>query len=303
MEYKGYQSEVSKMTQVSRDTVFRLEKDLENQRDNNKSLQAQLKESKLIEACLSDDKRKQDEQSVEYEKKAKQSGYRIERLQIEIKKQKDRKEALKEEIMDYKVNISELVDRNYEDNAEHRRQQHELLSESKKANEKIEDLHLHIKQRIQFEDQLKSDIEVLKSKISGLSLTVENKIFEKAEISKLYTSSKGRMTELEDNIQDKEEQIENLKISSEELRGQVLRVREEKDNLASTIDDNYQVMLEQQYMQIKLLENKLSEQEEKLSNCTRHNNEITQLLMNSRKVECDVNMLHENDHQRRATKV
>lgn len=204
-----------------------------------------------------------------------------------------------------KIKIAELENKNYEHSAKNKKHQHEQISESKRAKAKIQDLNLHLQQRMQFEDCLKSDIKVLNVKVSEMSVQIRNEKMRNVEIEKLYGMSKNRITELEHRIACKQEQIDSLRKSSEELRGQVVRLHEEKDNLASALEDKYHLKLEQRDMQIKQLKNKLEEQEEKMRESTRRHDDLTQyrgqMFMDTSRGESSG--LHANEDQRNTTKV
>lgn len=155
------------------------------------------------------------------------------------------------------------------------------------------------------ETNLKDEIEALKGNIEELSRKAESDQLEIIEITKLHTFSKGRVAELEDSIDEKEQQIEKLKSSNEELWGQIRCLRGDKQDLTSTLD-NHELLLKQRNIEIEVLESRLSSQEETLNNCKRRNNQLTQLqdqtLKNKKKMETQVN-LHEGHLQKRAAKV
>lgn len=172
------------------------------------------------------------------------------------------------------MKIAELENKRHDDSAYNKNQQRE--SEYKKAKAKIEDLNLHLQQRMQFEDHLKNDIKILHEKVSDMSVQIRNEKMKNVEIEKLYSMSKNRIAELEIRIAHKQEQVDTLRNSSEELRGQVVHLHEEKDNLACALEDSYHLKLQQRDMQIKQLKNKLEEQDEKARKSTRRQDDLTQ---------------------------
>ena len=106
---------------------------------------------------------------------------------------------MKQQLEAVEVKTTETEKRKREDDSEHDRARiRDVISESKKANVKIGELHRHIKQRVQWEEQLKSDIELLKNKVSDINLTVDDEKAEKQDLLKLYSQSKDRIVELEE---------------------------------------------------------------------------------------------------------
>ena len=216
-------------------------------------------------------------------------------------------QSLIQEMMGLKAKIAELENKDYEQNAKNKKQQHELISDFQRAKAKIQDLTLSLQQRMQFEDHLKSDIRALNAKLSELSVQMRNEKMKNVEIDKLYSMSKNRITELEHRIACKQEQIDTMRQSSEELRGQVVRLQEEKDNLASALEDNYHLRLEQRDMHIKQLKDKVEEQDEKIRDRTRRYDDLGQyqrkMFTDTWRGESSGNVQLGNDIQRNTTKV
>ena len=105
----------------------------------------------------------------------------------------------------------------------------------------------------------------MKGKTAEIHRTTET---QKTEIANLYGISKGI-------IAHDEEQIAQLKKGSEELRGQVLCLHQEKNTLANTVDQ-FQLFVARHKVEMERLENKIKEQEQQMSNCQMQSSVNTQ---------------------------
>lgn len=112
---------------------------------------------------------------------------------------------------------------------------------------------------------MENEIKTLKGKTAEINKKTES---QKTEIAHIYSLSKGKLTK-------GEKQLEKLKKGSEELRGQVLCLQEEKKGLAGAVDE-HQLFVARHRIEMERLENKIKEQEEKMSNCQAQSSENTQ---------------------------
>lgn len=112
---------------------------------------------------------------------------------------------------------------------------------------------------------MENEIKNLKGKTAEINQKTES---QKTEIAHIYSLSKGKLTK-------GEKQLEKLKKGSEELRGQVLCLQEEKKGLAGAVDE-HQLFVARHRIEMERLENKIKEQEEKMSNCQAQSSENTQ---------------------------
>ncbi|XP_031565490.1 myosin-J heavy chain-like [Actinia tenebrosa] len=128
------------------------------------------------------------------------------------------------------------------------------------------------------EGELKNEIIELRSKISAAEdKRVRDKAEYKSRENSMVFEAKVANSKIEDlHIEKKDQEIKRLDRSSEELRAQILRLQQEKQQISDSLD-GCKTFLSHRNAEVHILEGKLSDQEALLTTCKRHNVELTNL--------------------------
>ncbi|XP_031573060.1 centrosomal protein of 290 kDa-like [Actinia tenebrosa] len=257
-EISDCEGRIMKQKEYLEKSLRKLKKQKEHEQRMKDDLTSQVNELSLEITRLLEVKHMQEEEKAEYESNIRRLKVHIESLETQINYQKN-------ELVESQVRISVLEDFKVQSDAEHERRQQEAVSECKRANAKIDELRKELHLDLKSTSVLENEIKTLKGKTAEINQKTES---QKSEIANLYRLSKGKVNK-------DDEQIEKLKKGSEELRGQVLCLQEEKESLASTMDA-FQLFVARHKIEMERLENKIKEQEGKMNDCQTQSFENTQ---------------------------
>ncbi|XP_032222447.2 centromere protein F [Nematostella vectensis] len=305
---QGLRCQIALMSRQSMQTIKELQSELRRFEELCKERQHQLRESsskieKLTEEKLTAENKAQGLQ-VELKTNLQRHEEKAQSLNEMIKKEIDKRQELVNEMQVVKKKLNDSERLLQEKDAENKRKEMDAALEAERTRGTIEELSLQLKNSIQIEEDMKRQIEEMEGRLAQLTIDKEKGAKEREGLMKMYNNCQKRLVMIEDAMKEKDVKMLGYRQALDQLHGQLLDAREERQRAEQILESRYSTMLQEREARVQLLEYQAID-----TNRTVHEykKRLESLALKqrfdeekARDKDIEANLAHEVNNQRRA---